>query len=140
MLPKTHIILGGIFVILVYFIFKISILNIVLIFLASFLIDFDHYLFCVNKNKTCSIKKAYNFLKDLKLKKPVFMIFHTIEFHLIVFILGFLWNGFWFILIGMLFHSIMDIISLTYEKELWHREFSLIRYLILKKKYPKKYL
>jgi len=139
MLPKTHILIGGIFAVLVYLIFAISPLNSLLIFLASFLIDFDHYLFCVNKNKDWSLKKAYYFLKGLNPNKPVFMIFHTTEFHLFVFILGFLWDGFWFILIGMILHSILDIGLLCYEKEIKYREFSLIKYLILKSKYPKRY-
>ena len=62
------------------------------------------------------------------------MIFHTVEFHILVFLLGFLWPGFWFILMGMIFHSILDLISLTYERQLWHREFSLTRYFIIKMK------
>jgi len=62
------------------------------------------------------------------------MIFHTIEFHIFVGLLSFIWHGFFFILIGMIFHSVCDLISLIYERRLRVREFSLIKYLILGKK------
>jgi hypothetical protein len=134
MLPKTHIIIGAVFSIILYFLFQIEIFYAVLIFLASFLIDFDHYAFYAKKKKNWSLGKAYLFLKKHEKKKPMMMEFHTIEFHILILLLGFLWNGFWFILIGMIFHSILDIISLTYNREIKLREYSLIRYVIIKRK------
>ena len=62
------------------------------------------------------------------------MIFHSIEFMIFIGILSFYFNFFLFIFIGMLFHSILDIIDLINRDMLKAREFSLIRYLILNKK------
>ncbi len=130
MLPKWHILFGAIFSALFYLIFKISIFNSILIFLSSVFIDIDHYAWYVNKKKDFSLKNAYIFLKLFKKPKPIMMLFHTIEFLLIVFLLSFFWKGFLFILIGMLFHSLLDIIEMSYENELHFREFFLLSYLL----------
>ncbi len=135
MLPKTHAIAGGIFSILIYFIFQISLFNAFLIFLASFLIDFDHSVWYICRKKDFSLKKAYNLLKSIeKPPKPIMVIFHTIEFLLFMFILSFFFEPFLFLLIGMLFHSVLDIIDLEYRGIFNYREFSLIRYLFSNKK------
>ena len=141
MLPKTHAILGAIFSILVYFIFHISLLNTFLIFFASVFIDFDQYIFYVQKKNDFSLKNAYNFLKKETQKKHKTMlhIFHTLEFMILIFILSFFWQGFLFIFIGMMFHSALDIGDFIYHKKYSVREHFLIRYLILKQKYPNKY-
>lgn len=130
MLPKTHIIFGAIFSILVYYLFNITIFQTTLMFLASFLIDFDHYTWYVNKKKEFSLKNAYFHLKNVKPIKPMMMLFHTIEFLFIVFIISFLWIGFLFILVGMLFHSILDIVQMAYDNELHYREFFFTSYLL----------
>jgi len=141
MLPKYHILFGFLFTYIIYWVSSITIFQASLIFFASVLIDFDHYLWWVKRKNTWSLKKSYFFHKNLhNRKKPIMMIFHTIEFLLIVGILSLYFNFFIFILIGMIFHSLVDIIYFYHEKMMYVREFSLIRYLILKKKYPKKYL
>lgn len=130
MLPKTHIIFGAIFSILMYYLFHTTIFQASLIFLASFLIDFDHYAWYVNKKREFSLKKAYFHLKNVRPTKPTMMFFHTVEFLLIVFLISFLWQGFLFILIGMLFHSILDIIQMAHDNEIYYREFFLTNYLL----------
>jgi len=135
MLPKFHIILGAIFSALMYYLLQITLFQTILIFFASILIDFDHYLFYVQETKKWSLQKAYNWkIYRQKKHKPIMMIFHTIEFLILVFILSFVWKGFGFILIGLVFHSIFDMIQLGYEKKLYIREFSLIRFLLRDKK------
>ena len=141
MLPKYHILLGAIFSGLLYWLLPLTLFQTFLVFLSAVLIDFDHYLWYVKRKKDWNLKNAYNYLKKLSenLKKPIIMIFHTIEFLILVFILCFLWGGFYFVLIGMVFHSISDLLYFGHKNMLYVREFSLIRYLILKDKYPKKY-
>ncbi|MFQ5531781.1 MAG: hypothetical protein ACE5ES_04160, partial [Candidatus Nanoarchaeia archaeon] len=52
MLPKTHIILGFIFSVLIFFLFpQMGLIGASLIFFSSFLIDFDHYLYYLFKKK-----------------------------------------------------------------------------------------
>lgn len=130
MLPKWHILFGAIFSIIMYYFFSLTYFETSLIFLASIFIDVDHYVWYVNKKKDFSLKKAYILLKEFKKPKTIMMLFHTFEFLLIVFLLCFLWRGFLFILIGMLFHSFLDIIDMGYNDELEFREFFLSSYLL----------
>lgn len=141
MLPKYHVILGAIFSGILYWLFSLTIFQTSLVFLSSILIDFDHYLWYIQRKKDYNLKNAYNFLKKLSenLKKPIIMVFHTIEFLIFVYLLSYLWKGFTFILIGMVFHSITDILYFGTKNMIHIREYSLIRYLILRKKHPKKY-
>ena len=136
MLPKWHILFGFLFAYIIYWFSSITIFQASLIFLASVLIDFDHYLWYVKRKKDWNLKNAYLFLKRLKKQKhkPIMHIFHTIEFIIFIGILSFYFNFFLFIFIGMLFHSILDVIFLGYEKRIYVREFSLIRYLLIKNK------
>lgn len=133
MLPKTHMIYGALFSILL-FLFKVDPNYCILVFFASFLIDFDHYSWYVIRKKDISLKKAYYHLKDNVKKKLTLMIFHTIEFHIFVLLLSYFWIGFFYIFIGMLFHSLLDLIDLYSINEIKFREFFLIKYLISDKK------
>ena len=132
MLPKAHIFYGAIFSIILYLI-GLSPFNSILIFLSSFLIDFDHYLWYVLKKKDFNLKKAFYFLKEMEKKKPMMMVFHTFEFILLILILSFFFNPFLFILMGMLFHSLLDLIDLKYNNEMRFREFWFTRYLLSEK-------
>ena len=92
MLPKYHITLGAIVSLIIYLFFPITIFQAIVIFLSSFLIDCDHYLYYFLKTKDFSFKKAvkYNiknrerqislpFDKKNYYKRPI-LIFHGIEF------------------------------------------------------------
>jgi len=135
MLPRWHIILGAIFTAIVWaFIPTMPFVYLTLIFLASFLIDFDHYVNAAMENKSPSLKKAFDYhkkkhkeeLRDLAKgirKKGDFHLFHTIEFHAFVGFLGLVWAGFFYIFIGMLFHSLLDVSSLLFTGVFHRREF-----------------
>jgi hypothetical protein len=140
MLPKWHLLFGAIFSLILYLLFSITIFQASLIFLSSVLIDFDHYLWAIKRKKYFSLKEVYLWNKNLPKKhKPIMHIFHSIEFIVFIAILSFYFDFFLFILIGIVFHSLLDIIELIYEKRINCREFSLIRFLILRKKYPQRY-
>ena len=128
MLPKTHAILAAIFSLLIYFIFHLYLFSVVLIFLASVFIDFDHYLWYFYRKKSLNLKDAYFWFKEkrqkwLKLSKKgredykrVYLVFHSIEFWIILGLLSFINQIFLFILIGVLFHMILDYIEIFYVK------------------------
>jgi hypothetical protein len=140
MLPKWHALLGFLFSYIAYWFTNITLLQASLIFLASFLIDIDHYIWYVLKAKDFSLKKAYVWHKKIPpLHKPIMQVFHTIEFHILVGLFGIFWNGFYYILIGFIFHSLVDITYFIIRRKISVREYSLIRFLILKKKEPNKY-
>lgn len=124
MLPKTHIILGFVFSVILFFVFpEINYLEAGIIFLSSFLIDVDHYVYYVYKKKDLSLKNAYSwFLKKKayfdKLSKEQrkkyssgsFLFLHNIESLIIIFLLAFLLelSILGFIGIGFSFHLITD--------------------------------
>ena len=142
MLPKVHIILGAVFSILIWFLLpQIPLYCIVLIFLSSFLIDFDHYMCAVLKNKSLSLPKALQYYcainkteeREFKAgikRKGNFHVFHTVEFHLLVLALGFISELFFFIFIGMTFHSLIDIADMSFKGRLYRREFFFVNWLI----------
>ena len=120
-------------------------MNALIIFFSSFLIDFDHYIVYVKRKKEVSLRKSYIYFKNLKttiqnhlknrinIKTPL-VIFHTFEFLILTFILALFFEVFLFLLVGMLFHSLLDIIDIQHNfKTLSPRPFSLISYLIKKK-------
>lgn len=127
MLPKWHALYGFLFSYFFYNLSPLTLFEVGLIFFSSVFIDFDHYLWYVNKKKDWNLKNAYNFLKRQKNIKTL-MIFHTIEFHTLVALLGFIWIGFFYILIGMIFHSVLDIIDMIYRNKLGCREFSILSF------------
>lgn len=138
MLPRWHIILGVVFCI----IFKIispqtNYFSLFLIFFASVFIDFDHYLASgINSNKwhpKDSLTHNYNLRqqvlderKEIGLcKKGDFHLFHTVESHLIISITSLFFAPAFFFFIGMVFHSILDIIWMVRHDVLDSREFFL---------------
>lgn len=141
MLPRWHILLGALFSILIaVFMPEIPFYSLVLVFLSSFLIDFDHYMCAVFKTKKISLLRAFEYhekegFKMMEMhkrgirKKGDFHIFHTIEFHILVAILGIFFVPFLYIFIGMTFHSLLDVFYLLNEDMLYTREFFLFNWL-----------
>jgi len=138
MLPKWHAFWGLIFAVIFKLLApKTDYLSLFLIFFAAVFIDFDHYLTTAIKNKNWSLRQAFksNYEGrtaelDLKKNKGIcrkgdFHIFHTVESHLIVGLIGIFLLPFFFIFIGMVLHSILDIIWMTYHDVLGAREFFL---------------
>lgn len=144
MLPRWHVLLGAIFTLAIKILFPdTSNLYLALLFLSSVFIDLDHYANAVLKTKKFGLRNAFEYHKIMakialqnKLKnirnKGDFELFHTIEFHILIFLLGFVWAGFFYILIGMIFHSICDIISIWYDDCLYAREFIFFNWLAQK--------
>lgn len=136
MLPRYHIFFGLIFSIVLKLIFpQIAFFFIFLTFISSFLMDFDHYLHAVFKNRSLSLKNAFDYHKiqggiarsELKRgikRKGDFHFLHTIEFIAFIGILGFAWIGFFYIFIGLFFHSLLDIAYMIYFGCFYRREFS----------------
>ena len=84
----------------------------IVVFFSAFFIDFDHYLYYLVKFKDTSLKKAYNYHLPIKPDLKIH-IFHTIEFYLLLIALSFIHIFFTFILLGVSFHFILDIIDVN---------------------------
>lgn len=144
MLPRWHVLLGGIFALLILIAAPYTnIAYILLFFLASFLIDFDHYLCAVINTGRLNLKEAFEYHRKMDAldkerrrkglrERGDFHIFHTIEFHILVGLSSLLWTGFFYIFLGMVFHSLCDLYSLLYSKEMYRREFFFIAWVLRK--------
>jgi len=138
MLPKWHIFIGFLFTIILKFTTPIDYTNLLIIFLASFLIDVDHWFVYVLKKKDFSISKAYNWfiqkgikyeklsLKERKKYKKLIMIFHGIEFWILLLVLSVYSKIFIFILLGIAIHMVFDFMEIINKKEPLYTKFSQI--------------
>lgn len=114
MMPREHLIASLILAALAYPFFGIQS---ILIIVGGFLIDADHYLFYIAKFRNLSIRKAYNYHKDIKpisknqKQKLNPYVFHTAEFMLLLLFLSFKSTLFLIFLGGVVLHVIMDIID-----------------------------
>lgn len=125
MLPKYHILLGFVFSLALFLIFpSIKLIDAAIIFLSSFLIDADHYIYYILKKKNLSLGKAVNYflekrrkLAKLNIKKrnefySGFCFLHGIEILIILFIAGlFISKYFLLIFIGFTFHLFLDLLE-----------------------------
>ena len=142
MLPRYHIIYGAIFSILIWVASpQLNYLYVALLFLSTFLIDFDHYLCSALKTKKLGLFHSFEYHKETQKQQERekirgirqrgdFHLFHTIEFHILVGLFGFLWIGFFYVFLGMIFHSLLDIYSLLSDKFMYRREFFLTAWLL----------
>ncbi|NCN98895.1 hypothetical protein COU62_03990 [Candidatus Pacearchaeota archaeon CG10_big_fil_rev_8_21_14_0_10_35_219] len=134
MLPRWHIVFGFLFTAVVWLASPdLNIIYVLTLFFSTFLIDVDHYVIFVKRNKNYSLNKAFNYFLKLKKKgdrkKDSIFIFHTVEFHILVALLSFFHIIFLFVFIGMVFHSLLDIFTMIKEKSLQNREFFLISWI-----------
>lgn len=129
MLPKTHIIFGFIFSLILLLVFpEIGFLGFAIIWTSSVLIDVDHYLFYVWIKKDWNLRNAFYWFykKSLIIKKmprserkyinPIVCFLHGLEALFILALLAyFIHPIFLFVLIGFAFHELLDVIKLVYE-------------------------
>jgi hypothetical protein len=124
MLPKAHILLGIPFALVCLYLFpQIGLLGAGIIFLSSFLIDVDHYIYYVLAEKRLSLFKAYNWhfvnrqrmkqlsRKERKKHKNEILFLHGLEPLIILYFLSFLWQSIIFIVVGFSFHLFVDILD-----------------------------
>lgn len=135
MLPRWHILYGAIFTLLLWIIApNLEWLNLLIIFLSSFLIDFDHYLSAGIHIRDFSILKVFRYYKEDAIKankekamgirkKGIFQFFHTIEFHILIGVLGIWVYPLFYVFIGMVFHSLIDLYDMAKKDYLYRREF-----------------
>jgi hypothetical protein len=137
MLPKLHIFLGFLFAYIFYWFTNITIFGAAIIFLASFLIDIDHYLYYVLIKKRFSLKSSYNWFvirrdkllqlsnKEKRKHRQTILIFHGIEPVVILFLLSSFFPLLNYIAIGFTFHIILDLI-VEFKHGIAHYKMSVI--------------
>ncbi len=126
MLPIVHIAFGILLSILLYPHFGFYV---IIIFLSSFLIDVDHFLWYGFKYKNWNLKEIYKYYIDDEKFRDILNIFHTIEFLILLIVLALYFRFFLFVLIGVGFHYVLDIIHMVTCKKYGRRAISLIGWL-----------
>jgi hypothetical protein len=146
MLPRWHIFWGSLLTLVMFLVNPgIYPLYLALVFLSSIFIDVDHYFMAVINTKKWSIKHAFNYhklqaiIQEKEYRKKIyqkgdFHLFHTLEFHLFIAALSYFWIPFFYVFIGMVFHSSLDVLSLINANRLYRREFLLTKYLLSNKR------
>lgn len=129
MYPKDHILYSTIFCIVLIPIFGFW--DSLIVFLAAIFIDTDHYIRYVFITKDWSIKNSIKYYYD-KTKKRYheLYILHTLEFWLLLLLLGFYSPVFTFILLGVLYHMVLDFIDMFQKKYYEIRIYSVVLWLI----------
>ncbi|MEK6833311.1 MAG: hypothetical protein AABY32_04640 [Nanoarchaeota archaeon] len=129
MLPKYHIVLGFILSLVFFLIFpNIKLIEAGIIFLSSFLIDADHYIYYILNKKSINPINAINYflikrkkLGKMSIKKSNefysgFYFLHGIEILIILLIAGiFLSKYFLLIFMGFAFHLFLDLLEEIYK-------------------------
>jgi len=127
MFPKYHLILGLLLSPILLLLFPgIGFLGVLLIFLSSFLIDVDHYLYYVYNKRDWSLKRAYRwFIKRRKAHsklpkeevgeyKQIILIFHGIECWGLIFLISLIFNPMFLVFFGIIFHLLFDFVESLY--------------------------
>lgn len=115
MRPLAHLLASTIIAALLYPIFGWKVISIIA---GGVLVDIDHYFWCIFKHKNLDVIDCYKYYIDgldkEKYKKNlgILLVFHTIEFLLIMIILSFYNNLFLFFIIGLLAHYLLDLIAI----------------------------
>ncbi|MBI2653773.1 hypothetical protein HYX02_03080 [Candidatus Woesearchaeota archaeon] len=115
MKPLTHLFASAIIAAALYPMFG---WKAILVVASGFLIDIDHYLWYIFKHKNINIIDCYQYYIDgldkEKYKKNlgILLIFHTIEFLLIMTALSFYSDLFLLFTIGLLAHYLLDLIAI----------------------------
>tara|TARA_Y100000310_G_scaffold329947_1_gene400686 strand:+ start:10260 stop:10721 length:462 start_codon:yes stop_codon:yes gene_type:complete len=124
MLPKSHILISLLVTFILVKIFHISFFYGVILLFSAILIDVDHYLLYVYQKNNLSLKKAYWYFYNRGIKfrkisrdkrkkyKEDILLFHNIEFLIIIFFLSWFYFPIFYILYGMILHMFIDIIDL----------------------------
>jgi len=126
---RWHFLFGFIVSYILVFFFNFSLLSGFIIFLASWIIDLDHYLWYAIKTKDWNplhairwylrlISKWGNlsFKEKRKFKQGVFVL-HSLLFWLILAVLSFSHVFFLWVLIGIMIHMVADLIDLYVRRK-----------------------
>jgi len=123
MLPIVHIIAGLITAgILMPF---IGIWNAIIIFLASWAIDVDHYIHHIFKFRNFNLKQSY-WRHRLDKPRDDLHVFHIIETWIVFVIASFYNEIMFFFTFGLMIHIAFDLLELAITKKYGRRTYSLI--------------
>lgn len=117
-----------------------EVMQIIWFSIGSIFIDSDHYIYYVLRRKRFDIKEMFRYHEKLfanrdKVPYAGICIFHTMDFFILIGIISFYSPIFLYILIGLIFHFIADIIHLYKHNYLYGRAFFFIEHLIRRRRH-----
>jgi len=130
--PKFHAVQGAVSAAALY---PLIGFDAVIFGLSVFFIDLDHIIPFVRDCKSLSIRKFFEYHRVVP-KIPDYLAlacFHTLEFFLLLFALGFWHHQFWVVLAACLFHIIFDVVKAFQLGKPDIRVFSFVEYAIRRK-------
>jgi hypothetical protein len=142
--PYLHFVFSALLAIVIGILFpNILWTYLILMFLASFLVDLDHYAWSILKTGRWSFRESFalhRWLAEVEdedrrrgiRKKYYLHFFHVIELSILVLIIGLFWEPALFVFFGMAFHMVLDISYALYKDRLYTREYFLTNWLYKK--------
>ena len=136
----VHLLVSSVLAALLYPLFG---WNVLLILAGGVLIDVDHYFWYVSKYKKFNLFYCYSYFmarmnqKGFKEHKGILLIFHTIEFLLIIVLLSFYFEAAFIFLVGLLSHYLLDAIFLYTVAKRLITNHSIINWIIKNKPYTR---
>jgi len=139
MLPRWHVFWGAVFTAVLWYFARVDWIYLSLVFLSSVFIDLDHYICGAMRTRTLHFGQILDYHKKMgKIQKTErdngirkrgdFHLFHTIEFHILVASIGLFWIPFFYIFIGLVFHSLLDLFYLMNKNYVYRREYFFFRW------------
>jgi hypothetical protein len=117
--------------------------EIALFAVGGVLIDVDHYLLFVQRRRSLSVSGMFRYFRELQpiqcnISYVGLCVFHTIDFFLLLAVLGFFYPVVWSLLAGCLYHFVIDLFDLRRKGVIFIRPFFLLEHLIRRrsKGYP----
>lgn len=125
-----HLLIHLLFNLLISFTFELSSTNIWIVVLSGILIDLDHLIYVFFIAKKVRFKQIMQwYRREYSSHNPHLYIFHSLEFIIVIFLLGLLVNNFFiYVGIGLIFHLVLDWVAyLFYYKSFkpWFKYFFL---------------
>lgn len=120
MLPKYHLLINLIISIFLFYFAIINLAYVIIFFLASVLIDVDHYIYYILEKRKFSLNKAYKWFilkksylhklskQERKKHHNIFFLFHGIEILILLFIISKTYYFVFFVFLGFVVHLAED--------------------------------
>jgi hypothetical protein len=107
------------------------------------LIDIDHYLLYIQRRRSLSVTGMFRYFDELqpiqtKIPYVGLCVFHTIDFFVLLAFLANFYSPLIYLLVGCLFHFVIDLFDLRRKKVIFIRPFFLIEHFLRRrsKGYP----
>jgi len=111
---------------------------------GSILIDVDHYILYLQRRRRFDIKGMFRYFDELEAIQQTIpyvgiCLFHTVDFFVLVGLLSLGHPVFLYLLAGLLFHFVADLIHLYRCRYLFGRAYCIIEHVVRKRRYGAAY-